>query len=164
LRIATYIIQLHNLSNLKVAASSPFDNHNQAMAIRNDWPELASIINKTLNAMQPEDHEAIRSRWLSIRYEYGFRFVDILKWTLGAALIAVTIIALILIWNRRLQIENKKRKQAEYGIKSSLKEKETLFQDLGEVVRRYLRCGDFKKDSASSCFFSFCNCYSRSAV
>ena len=119
LTIGTYILQQQNLTNIKVAAPTPFDNHNQAMAIRDDWPELASIIDKTLNAMQPEDHEAIRSRWLSIRYEYGIQFVDILKWVLVVTLISIIIIAFVLISNKRLKIEITKRKQVEDALRQN---------------------------------------------
>ena len=71
LATATYIIQQQNFTNLKVAAPTPFGNHNQAMAIRDDWPELAGIINKTIAAMVPEEHTAIRTKWGAIDYEQG---------------------------------------------------------------------------------------------
>ena len=71
LTTATYIIQQQNFTNLKVAAPTPFGNHNQAMAIRDDWPELAGIINKTIAAMAPEEHAAIRTKWGAIDYEQG---------------------------------------------------------------------------------------------
>jgi polar amino acid transport system substrate-binding protein len=44
LTTGAYIIQQNNFINLKISAPTPFDNHNQAMAIRNDWPELTGII------------------------------------------------------------------------------------------------------------------------
>ena len=49
LSIGTYLIQHNGYASLKVAAPTPFDNHNQSMAVRSDWPELVSIINKTLS-------------------------------------------------------------------------------------------------------------------
>ena len=52
LTVGTYLIQNHGYSNIKVAAPTPFGNHNQAMAVRDDWPELASIINKTLKNLE----------------------------------------------------------------------------------------------------------------
>jgi len=71
LTIGTFIIQQNNFINLKVSAPTPFDNHNQAMAIRNDWPELAGIINKTLATITLEEHSAIKKKWLFIDNEKG---------------------------------------------------------------------------------------------
>ncbi|MFK5951437.1 MAG: response regulator [Desulfobacterium sp.] len=69
LTIGAFTIQQNNFINLKVSASTPFDNHNQAMAIRNDWPELAGIINKTLATITLEEHTAIKKKWLFIDSE-----------------------------------------------------------------------------------------------
>ena len=71
LLMTTYMLQAQGYTNMKVAAPTPFGNHNQAMGIRNDWPELVNIINKTLGSMTPGEHAAIRNKWLSMRFEYG---------------------------------------------------------------------------------------------
>jgi len=71
LTIGAYIIQQNNFINLEVAAPTPFGKHNQAMAIRDDWPELAAIINKTFASITPEERSAIGKKWLSIDYEQG---------------------------------------------------------------------------------------------
>lgn len=109
----TYTIQTKGYTNVKVAAPTPFDNHNQAMAIRSDWPELAGIINKTLASMTPEEHLAIRHKWLSIRYEYGINKVYVLKWVLGVSGIASLFVVFVLIWNKRLKKEVVSRKKTE---------------------------------------------------
>ncbi len=115
----TYTIQTKGYTNVKVAAPTPFDNHNQAMAIRSDWPELVSIINKTLASMTPEEHAAIRNKWLSIRYEYGIDKTYVLKWVLGVIGIALLIIGFVLIWNKRLKAEVILRKKSEDALKKN---------------------------------------------
>ncbi len=112
----TYMIQTKGYTNIKVAAPTPFDNHNQAMAIRSDWPELAGIINKTLAAMTPDEHAAIRNRWLSIRYEYGINKAYVLKWVLGIAGVASFFIGFVLFWNKRLKSEVASRKEIEKAL------------------------------------------------
>ncbi len=119
LTISTYIIQQNNFNNVKIAAPTPFGNHNQAMAIRNDWPQLTNIINKTLNSLTPEEHESIRDRWLSIRFEYGVSKLDIFKWVLAISIFSIIIIGAIMFWNRRLQKEITERKQAEQALKNN---------------------------------------------
>ncbi len=125
----TYTIQTKGYTNVKVAAPTPFDNHNQAMAIRSDWPELASIINKTLASMTPEEHAAIRNKWLSIRYEYGINKVYVLKWILSVTGIASFIIGFVLIWNKRLKAEISLRKKIETTLKDSEKKYKALFNN-----------------------------------
>jgi PAS domain S-box-containing protein len=65
LTMTSFIIQKNNLTNLKVTAPTPFENHNQAMAIRDDWPELAGIINKTFDTLTQEAHKKILEKWSS---------------------------------------------------------------------------------------------------
>jgi PAS domain S-box-containing protein len=65
LTTTSYIIQKNNLTNLEVTAPTPFENHNQAMAIRDDWPELASIINKVFGTLTQEEHKRIQEKWQS---------------------------------------------------------------------------------------------------
>ena len=115
----SYTIQTQGYTNVKVAAPTPFGNHNQAMAIRSDWPELASIINKTLAAMTPEEHAAILNRWLSIRYEYGIDRIYVFKWVLSILGIASVIIGIVLIWNKRLKTEAIFREETEKALKDS---------------------------------------------
>ncbi|WP_321492356.1 ATP-binding protein [uncultured Desulfobacter sp.] len=115
----TYIIQLRGYTNVKVAAPTPFENHNQAMAIRSDWPELVSIINKSLQAMTPEEHAHIRNRWLNIRYEYGISTYDVLKWMLWVIGISALFIGFFINWNNRLKKEVENRKIIEKYLKRS---------------------------------------------
>ena len=128
LTTTTYIIQKNNLNNIKVAAPTPFGNHNQAMAIRNDWPELASIINKTLEKLTLDEHAKIRHRWLALRYEYGISKVDILKWILPISIFSLVIIVVILFWNRKLNSEVIKRRKSEFALKKSEEKFRTAFQ------------------------------------
>ena len=125
----TYMIQNRGYTNVKVAAPTPFGNHNQAMAIRSDWPELVGIINKTLTSMTPEEHAAIRNKWLSIRYEYGINKVYVLKWVLSITGIAFFIIGVVLIWNKRLKTEVVLRKKTETALKYSEKKYKALFNN-----------------------------------
>nr|NJM01692.1 PAS domain S-box protein [Desulfobacula sp.] len=115
----TYTIQTRGYANVKVAAPTPFDDHNQAMAIRSDWPELAGIINQTMAAMTSDEHAAIRNRWLSIRYEYGINKVYVLKWVIGVTGVASLLLGFVLIRNRRLKSEADFRKTIETALRES---------------------------------------------
>jgi len=130
----TYIIQTKGYSNIKVAAPTPFDNHNQAMAIRNDWPELAGIINKTLSAMTQDQHAAIRDKWLSIRYEYGISKKDLFKWVLSIAGVASLFIGFVLFWNKRLKTEVSFRKNIEKNLLESQNRLRTLVQTIPDLI------------------------------
>jgi len=125
----TYTIQTKGYTNVKVAAPTPFGNHNQAMAIRSDWPQLAGIINKTLGSMTPEEHAAIRNKWLSIRYEYGINKVYVVKWVLSVIGIASFMIGFVLIWNKRLKTEVLLREKTETALKDSEKKYKALFNN-----------------------------------
>ncbi|MFC1673930.1 PAS domain-containing protein [Pseudomonadota bacterium] len=113
LTISTYLINRWGFSNVKVAAPTPFGGHNQAMGIRKDWPELVSLMDRFLAVMTPQEHSKITNRWLSVRYEYGVDWPFVLKIIGTIVGIGFLVITIILVWNRRLQMEVKRRQEAE---------------------------------------------------
>jgi len=114
LTVGSFNIQSNSLNNVKIASSTGFDPQNLSMAVRSDWPELASIINKTLTTFTPAEHVKLRSQWsLPIRYEYGLSGLDVVKWVAGVSSFLGAIIAIILWWNKRLVREIDARTAAE---------------------------------------------------
>ncbi|HEX7624186.1 MAG TPA: transporter substrate-binding domain-containing protein, partial [Anaeromyxobacteraceae bacterium] len=71
LAVASYLIEKHGISNLRVAADSGRSNP-LVIATRNDQPLLRSIMTKGLAAVTPEERKAIQARWLQM----GGRFVS----------------------------------------------------------------------------------------
>jgi len=124
---ATYLIEKNGLANLKIAAPTSYGYYSLAIGVRNDWPELVSIINKGLSSINQEQHNDIRQRWIAVRYEHGISIKDILKWVLTATGIALFVIGLILIWNRRLRAEVILRKKIETALENSKKKYKALF-------------------------------------
>jgi PAS domain S-box-containing protein len=119
LAVGSYIIQKNGYTNIKVAAPTPFGTHNQAMAIRDDWPELATIINKNLKQFTQVEHSQFLNRWLSVRYEHGIRKEDVVKWIMSVVGFLAIIISIIIFWNRKLNEEIDNRLKAEEQLRES---------------------------------------------
>ncbi|MEN8163676.1 MAG: transporter substrate-binding domain-containing protein, partial [Acidobacteriota bacterium] len=65
LPMASYGIDQLHLTNLRIAGE--FDPpYEVRMAVRRDWPELVSILQKTLGSISPEEHSQIRRKWISM--------------------------------------------------------------------------------------------------
>lgn len=117
LATSTYIINKHNLTNLKVACPAPFDNHNQAFAVRNDWPELVNILNKAIDAIPSSELTRLRNKWYNVKFEYGISKNDLFKWI--GSIVGVCFIVLLFLAhkNRALRAEIAKRKKVEGELK-----------------------------------------------
>lgn len=94
---ASYLIKNLRLDNLVVAAPTTYGINTQAMAVRNDWPELAGLINKSIAAMSVDERNAINQRWGVIeirpRIDYTLVWQTILVFSL--------VVLAILYWNRK---------------------------------------------------------------
>ena len=126
---ASYEIERMKITNLQVVAEAGF-NYDFSMASRNNAPELASILEKAVDTITPEDREVLESSWLSIQ---GGMWRPNKELFIGLVLILVTLI-LIVYWNRRLTIEIADREKAEEG----LRVRSELDRLLSDISRHFM--------------------------
>ncbi len=119
LTVTSYLILEKGIHNIKFAAPSPFGGQSFSMGSRNDWPELASIIDKGLASISTEKQQQIRNKYFSIYYEQGISWPDLLKWGTAAGGIVLFTMFGFVFWNRKLKAEIKERKQAEKLLRQS---------------------------------------------
>ncbi|WP_424688385.1 MAG: PAS domain-containing protein [Halarcobacter ebronensis] len=102
-----YHIQKEYVGNLKIVGK--FDQKwNLGIGVRKDYPILVSILNKAIDDIRYEDHQAILNKWLSIKYEK-----ITYKYLFEIVLIFFVVLSIILYVNRRLSNEVQKRKRVE---------------------------------------------------
>jgi|GEM_PF-2108962 PAS domain S-box-containing protein len=101
LATATTCIEKEGITNLKVAGETGYSSR-LSFAVRNDWPELRSILDKALASIDPAEKKAIFQRWVHI--ERQPLFPSRLFWFILAAVLAAVafVIVVILLWNRAL--------------------------------------------------------------
>ncbi len=101
LAASSYLIQKKGLSNLKVAAPTPFGNYDLFFAAPGEDAVLVSILNKALGLMPLHRQMEIRNRWLSVRYEHGIRPMEVFLWIAGIVMAAAVLTSLALFRSRR---------------------------------------------------------------
>ncbi len=134
LAVGVYLIQKHGFLNVKVAAPTAYEFDRQAMGVRKDWPELASMIDKVLAKMTESEHSAFRRKALQVRFEYGVDVQEITLWVgaIGGSL--AFLIFVVVAWNRRLGREIADRKQAEAQLAHKTRELEGLSNKLSKYL------------------------------
>jgi diguanylate cyclase (GGDEF)-like protein/PAS domain S-box-containing protein len=130
------VIRREGLTNIKISGETPY-RYELSMAVRNDWPEFVPILQKALDTITEQQRDQIYRNWIKLRYELGFDY-DLL-WKVLAGVFLV--IAIILIWNRRLQSEINKRIEAEKLVQEARCKLEHTNQQLSsyvDIVDRYV--------------------------
>ncbi|MGE4295183.1 MAG: ABC transporter substrate-binding protein [Campylobacterales bacterium] len=96
------------LANLKITGEFPH-RYELAIGVRKDWPLLSSAMQKALDSITPAERDAIYHRWIALRYQHEMDYT--LLWqVLGGA---GALILIFLWWNRTLQTQVRKRREAE---------------------------------------------------
>ena len=120
LSAASWVMDKLGMTGIKVAAPTPY-NFEQSIAVRKDWPELVTILNKAIEQITPQQRQAIKNRWFAVRFEYTQAVDSRTLWraVLITIALALPILGIILWWNRRLQREITHRHEAEAALRSS---------------------------------------------
>lgn len=114
LAVAVHLMQKHNIGNLKVAAPAEgIASTTFAMGVRKDWPELASILNKALRSIPPDEQNAISGKWLSIRFEHVVDWQRLVRIVGMVCLVSAVVFFIFFYWNRKLAREIAVRKKVE---------------------------------------------------
>lgn len=88
----SYYIGQSGLTQIKVAGETPFV-YRLGMGVRNDWPILAGILQKGIDAMPASERDAIYREWLAVRYEHRVDYSLLWKVLAGALLVLLLVIA-----------------------------------------------------------------------
>jgi len=80
--VAGYAMQKYQFPNLKIAGHAEYEDFLFKFAVRNDWPELVSILNKVIASITPPEHDQIFHKWMPVRYEQAADWRTVIKWTL----------------------------------------------------------------------------------
>lgn len=130
---ANYLQTKHLLTDLKIAAFYDSDsankNINESIAVRNDWPILAAILQKALDTLSEEEMQNIHAKWVpSIKPSTDHELI----WKVVAAFI--TVLVLLLLWIGRVRRQNRKIKQSKTEVQTTNKILLTLKSDLEHLV------------------------------
>lgn len=133
----SYTIERYHLGNLKVAAPLDWEASTLSFAVRKDWPQLVSILNKGLATITPEEAAEIRRRWITVRYEYGLDLATVWRWAgMGAVAIGLAFLVFYL-WNRRLQREVRQRRQAEDALAAKTNVLGTVLRNMSQGLMAF---------------------------
>ncbi|MBI5523779.1 MAG: transporter substrate-binding domain-containing protein [Desulfarculus sp.] len=141
----THFTREAGLTNLKIAASTPY-SFDLCFAVRQDWPELAGILEKALAEISPAEKARIHDSWVSMRFEHGVDWAYV--WRMLAAIVGVclAVLALFVYWNRRLQKAVRQRRQAEEALGKSEAQLRALVDSSADTIivldtgRRIIDC------------------------
>lgn len=108
---SAHLIRKLNLINLKAAAPASPEIFTLHFAVRKDWPQLLSIINKALDLVSPDQQRDMEQRWVAVEYKPGIE--PRVAWRVGLriALLVLLVFAVILAWTLRLKREIAHRKR-----------------------------------------------------
>ncbi|MBF0459126.1 MAG: transporter substrate-binding domain-containing protein [Nitrospirae bacterium] len=97
----TYHSGKMGINNIKIAGSTGYI-YKPAIAVRKDWPELAAIIEKTLEGMTAAEKEDIYRQWVRLE-KFGVGSKRLLLVLLIITLTAAAAVFLLFIWKERLK-------------------------------------------------------------
>jgi PAS domain S-box-containing protein len=109
-----YTINRKGIVNLKMTRLAGAEGKNLYFAVRNDWPELVSIINKGLASMSEKEREAIRQKWIAVTIEKQIDYT--LLYQISAGVICFVLI--FGLWNAQIRLQRRKLRESERRYRS----------------------------------------------
>ena len=142
--VTSRYIRERGYSNLKVSGSMPFQ-YPLAMGVRNDWPVLAGILQKGLNAIPEEERNDIFRRWVGVTYEHEFDYSILWK----TALPLIVALGLFVVWNRQLKHQVTRRTKELGEAFTEIKTLKERIEAENVVLRKEIRMAHLHGDIVS---------------
>lgn len=117
LGVNTFLAAQQGIANLKINAAFDMEANTQRFGVRKDWPQLAPILNKALDAIPADHKNAIYQHWLPtltddiVRLSQPSLITRLFPWLIGTLVLALVAYLLILFWHRQLKRELARRQQ-----------------------------------------------------
>ncbi len=124
---AIFYIEKHRLFNLTQVGETEVVWHLR-FATRKEWPELASILQKALDALPAADKEQLFQRWMKLEYPQQLldqKQVNLLLWVL-----ALLVFLALLFWNF---VQGKRLRGHAYSLEEALEHKHELERQLARL-------------------------------
>jgi len=118
-----YQIRTNGFTNLKYVKFDMETRQNLHFAVRRDWPELVSILNKSLASLTEEERIAVDNHWIGVENRTDYSRILRLLGIVGAVLLGI--FAVSSFWIIRLKREIAQRIQAEEAMLAAKEEAET---------------------------------------
>ena len=129
-----YSLQREYIGELKIAGKF-VDSWRLSIGVRNDSPELLSILEKALLQITPEEHQAIYNKWISVIYQESTDYTLIIQIVLFAAFI----FSLLLYhqWTQNKYLRQLKLAHNEILEKNALLEELSTIDNLTKTYNRH---------------------------
>lgn len=131
-----FIARQLGLLNIKVAAPASLDTHSIHFAVRDDWPELASIINKALATIPVSERNDIQRRWSLVQMETDYSLV----WKTMLAILPFFLLVFVWAWHaksqqKRLEEAQERLQEATREAQAANKAKSTFLANMSHEMR-----------------------------
>lgn len=134
LATSSYLIKTNGLTNLKYVQITTDEKQYLYFAVRKDWPELQSIINKALDSITEAEKIEINNRWIGIENKADYSAIIKTIGLIGAVIAGVFFISLY--WIIRLRREVRERIKVEEALKVAKEEAESANQIKSSFLAR----------------------------
>ncbi|OQA80842.1 MAG: Autoinducer 2 sensor kinase/phosphatase LuxQ [bacterium ADurb.Bin243] len=99
---SSYLSEKEGITNLRIAGDAEYPIK-LAIGSRRDWPELNSILNKTLKTITEDERKEIYRRWVHIEENNPFKNKTFLSVILSILIAFLAAGYFIVAWNRQLK-------------------------------------------------------------
>ncbi len=118
LGVAGYLIRVHGLTNLKIAAPTDLETPALGFGVRHDWPEFVPILNKALASISEEERAKISKKWISLADERPADYT--LVWQIAGVMGVIIVVGLL--WNFQIQWQKQVLQKSEQKYKNLAEE------------------------------------------
>jgi signal transduction histidine kinase/DNA-binding response OmpR family regulator len=113
LTTSVYLARANGITNLKYVSIYTDKPQELYFAVRNDWPQLISILNKALRSIDTEEKVAINNKWIGVQKETDNSGLIRVLVIIGAIIMLVLTVSLFWIIRLRREIAIRKKTQEE---------------------------------------------------